>query len=214
MKKLLVIFSLLLSAVSYAQGPDRYLAEIRKYNEASVFEDERYKDMTWEKFYHLDESNDLIDPNNYDFDLMNAAVLFAVNKYRDAHGIKPLKFEPRLRDAASIHSYQMVRRNFFDHVNRYDKAIAMPNNRTEMCKYAGERIAENLARSYVDIQKPMTYTQVADMVVKELSTSYDHNKHMLDPTLDKIGCAVIFEERPIEGYIYLRTTQDFGRDWR
>ncbi|MBS1686215.1 MAG: CAP domain-containing protein [Bacteroidetes bacterium] len=213
MKKLLILLAALYSFSSYAQGPDKYLAQIRKYNEASVFEDERYKDMTWEKFYHLDEANDLVDPNNYDFDLLNAAVLFAVNKYRDARGIKALKFEPRLRDAASIHSYEMVRRNFFDHVNRYDKAIAMPNNRTEMCKYAGERIAENLARSFVDVEKPMTYTQIADMIVKELSTSYDHNKHMLDPGLDKIGCAVIFEDRPIDGYYYMRTTQDFGRDW-
>lgn len=213
MKRSLVILAVCFAATVQAQGPDKYLAQIRKYNEASVFEDERYKDMTWEKFYRLDEANDLVDPNNYDFDLMNAAVLFAVNKYRAARSIKPLKFDGRLRDAASIHSYQMVRRNFFDHINRYDKAIAMPNNRTEMCRYVGERIAENLARSYVDVEKPMTYTQIADMVVKELSTSYDHNKHMLDPALDKIGCAVIFEDRPIDGYFYLRTTQDFGRDW-
>ena len=101
MKKLLIILATLWAATCYSQGPDKYLAEIRKYNEASVFEDERYKDMTWEKFYKLEEANDLVDPNNYDFDLMNAAVLFAVNKYRASHSIKPLKFEPRLRDAAS-----------------------------------------------------------------------------------------------------------------
>ncbi|MCW3126924.1 MAG: hypothetical protein JWO03_2582, partial [Bacteroidetes bacterium] len=207
MKKVTIILLMLCAAPAFAQA-DKYLAQIRKYNEKSSFEDARYKGMDWQHFYKLDEANDLVDPNNYDFDLMNAAVLFAVNKYRASKGVAPLKFEPRLRDAASIHSDQMVKRNFFDHVNRYDKAIAMPNNRTEMCKFAGERIAENLARSYVDPDKPMTYTQVADMVVKELSGSYDHNQHMIDPSLDKIGCGLIFENKPFNGMNYFRLTQD------
>lgn len=213
MKKLTVIF-LLLSALAAQAQADKYLAQIPKYNEKSIFEDERYKGMDWQHFYKLDEANELVDPNNYDFDLMNAAVLFAVNKYRASRGVAALKFEPRLRDAASIHSDQMVRHNFFDHVNRYDRAVAMPNNRTEMCKFVGERIAENLARSYVDPDKPMTYTQVADMVVKQLSGSSEHNQHMIDPSLDKIGCGLIFESRTTNGMNYFRLTQDFGRDWR
>lgn len=204
----------ILCAVSASAQADKYLAQIPKYNEKSIFEDERYKGMDWQHFYKLEEANDLVDPNNYDFDLMNAAVFFAVNKYRASKGIAPFKFEPRFRDAASIHSDQMVKRNFFDHVNRYDKAIAMPNNRTEMCGYMGERIAENLARSYWDPEAPKTYVQLADMVVKELSTSYDHNRHMIDPQLDKIGCGLIFENKPSNGYYYFRLTQDFGRDWR
>ena len=192
----------------------KYLAAIPKYNEASAFEDIRYKDMDWSKFYKLDEANDIVDPMNYDFDLMNAAVFFAVNKYRSTKNIKAVAFEPRLRDAACIHSYQMVKRKFFDHINHADPTIAYPNMRIELCGYHGEKLSENLARSYIDLTKPMNYTQVADMVVKQLSQSPEHNLHMIDPALDKLGCGFLFEYAPTEGMFYFRLTQDFGRDWR
>jgi hypothetical protein len=193
---------------------DKYLSLITKYNEASIFEDSKYKDMTWQQFYKLEEANELVDAKNYDFDLMNAAMFFSVNKYRSTKSIRPLVYEPRLRDAAAIHSYEMVRNNFFDHINRYDKVVAMPNVRIEMCGYQGERIAENIARSFIDLEKPISYTQLADKVVRELSTSYDHNRHMIDPDLDKLGCGLIFEKQPKDGYLYYRLSQEFGRDWR
>ena len=204
----------LLCAVAVSAQAAKYLAQIRKYNEKSIFEDVRYKGMDWQHFDKLEEANDLVDPNNYDFDLLNAAVFFGVNKYRASKGIAPLKFEPRFRDAASIHSDQMVKRNFFDHINRHDPAIAYPNNRTELCGYKGERISENLARSFVDPEKPLTYIQLADMVVKQLSGSYEHDQHMKDPTLDKTGCGLIFENKTTNGMVYFLLTQDFGRDWR
>jgi uncharacterized protein YkwD len=214
MRNILAIILVLSATAIHAQGADTYLAQIRKYNEPSIFEDVRYKGMDWQHFYQLEEANDLVDPNNYDFDLMNAAVFFAVNKYRASKGIAALKFEPRFRDAASIHSDQMVRHHFFDHINRYDQRIAAPNNRTELCGYKGERIAENLAKSFMDPQRPLSYNQLADMVVKQLAGSYEHNQHMLDPTLDKLGCGLIFENKLTEGMSYFSLTQDFGRDWR
>ena len=206
---------LLLFCASFGFGQaSKYLAAIPKYNEASAFEDIRYRDLDWTKFYKLEEANDMLDPMNYDFDLMNAAVFFAVNKYRATKHVEALTFEPRLRDAASIHSSQMVRGNFFDHANRADAAIGMPNVRIELCGYHGERLSENLAHSFIDLSKPMTYLQVADMVVKQLSQSPEHNIHMIDPTLDKLGCGLLFENKLTNGYLYFKLTQDFGRDWR
>jgi uncharacterized protein YkwD len=211
------IFLLLYTAVCFAQSPEAapYLAKVEKYNEASTFEDERYKDLDWRAFYKLPEANELVDPVNYDFDLMNAAVFFAINKYRASKGIGPLKFEPRLRDAASIHSYQMVKKNFFDHMNYTDPKIQGPDTRMMLCGYKGQKLAENLARGYVDRSKPMTYTQVADKAILELSHSKEHNKHLIDPDLEKLGCGLLFEATPTaEGIIYYRLTQDFGRDWK
>ena len=84
----------------------------------------------------------------------------------------------------------------------------------ELCGYKGQRLSENLARNYTDISKHMTYTQLADKTVKDLSRSSEHNKHMLDAGLDKLGCAVIFEDKPAgDGIIYFRLTQDYGKDW-
>ena len=213
MKSIVIILSLLCASGAKAQAT-KYLAQIPKYNEKSSFEDVRYKDLDWKQFYKLDEANDLVDPNNYDFDLMNAAAFYAVNKYRASKGVAPMRFEPRLRDAASIHSDQMVKRKFFDHLNRFDAKIALPNNRIELCGYQGERIAENIARSFIDPYTPLTYTQLADKVVNELSRSKEHNAHMLDSSFDKLGCAITFEAGPANAPIYFRLTQDYGMDPR
>jgi uncharacterized protein YkwD len=216
MRSVIVVILLLLSLSAAAQAPGAapYLAKVGKYNEASNFEDVRYRDMDWQKFYKLEEANELVDPVNYDFDLMNAAVFFAVNKYRASKGLPPLKFEPRLRDAASIHSYMMVTKNFFDHMNYTDPKLQGPDTRMELCGYKGQKLAENLARGYVDRSRAMTYTQLADKAVMELSRSREHNRHMLDPDLEKLGCGLIFELTSQQGITYFRLTQDFGRDWK
>lgn len=216
MKCLASVLVLFCALACDAQSPDAapYLAKVVKYNEASSFEDVKYKDLDWQKFYKTEEANELVDPVNYDFDLMNAAVFFAVNKYRASRGIAPLKFEPRLRDAATIHSSQMVKKNFFDHMNFSDPKIQGPDTRMHLCGYNGQKLAENLARGYADRGKPMTYTQLADKTVMELSKSREHNKHLIDPELEKLGCSLIFENLASpEGVIYFRLTQDFGRDW-
>jgi uncharacterized protein YkwD len=218
MKALIIIILLYSQAVSsFAQSPAAapYLAKVTKYNEASQFEDSRYKNIDWTAFYKLDEANEFVDPMNYDFDLMNAAVFYATNKYRAARHITALKFEPRLRDAATIHSYQMVIKNFFDHMNYTDDKLKGPDTRIELCGYHGQKLAENLARMYADRGRPLTYTQLADKVVYEWSKSKEHNKHLIDPDLEKMGCGLIFEtvSKP-EGITYFRLTQDFGTDWK
>ena len=213
MKSISIFLLLFASLCATAQNAASYLAKILKYNEKSIFEDMRYKAMDWKAFEKLEEANDLVDPVNYDFDLMNAAVFFAVNKYRSVKGLQPLLFEPRLRDAASIHCDQMVKRKFFDHINSFDSRVSAPDNRVELCDYHGQMIAENLARSFVLIDHPLTYVQIAEKAVAELSRSREHNKHMTDPELKKLGCGVLFEDKPLNGYHYFRLTQDFGTDW-
>ena len=213
MKSLAFILLICCAPGAQAQGADAYLAKILKYNEKSLFEDVRYNGMDWKTFDQLEEANDLADPSNYDFDLLNAAVFFAVNKYRAAKGLQVLTFEPRLRDAASIHSDQMVKRKFFDHINSFDSKISAPDKRIELCGYHGQMIAENLARSFVAVDHPLSYIQIAEKAVAELSRSREHNKHMLDPALKKLGCGILFENIPINGFHYFRLTQDFGTDW-
>jgi uncharacterized protein YkwD len=213
-----LMFSLLICMVQcmgQAPGAAPYLSKVAKYNEASVFEDVRYKNIDWKAFYKLDEANELVDPFNFDFDLLNAAVFFAVNKYRASKGLPQLKFEPRLRDAAVIHSYEMVKKNFFDHMNYTDAKLHGPDTRIELCGYRGQKLAENLARGYADRGKPQSYTQLADKAVMELSRSSEHNKHLTDPGLEKLGCGVLFENTATaEGITYFRLTQDFGTDWK
>lgn len=209
--RITILLLLLLNAGFTISQPDKYLAAITKYNEASSFEDERYRGMTWQQFYKLEEANEFVDPMNYDCDLMNAAIFFAINKYRDGLHLSQLAFEPRLRDAAMIHSNEMIKRNFFDHSNPYDPKLRMHNLRAELCGFFGEYLSENLSRSFLNMNTPLTYTQLADKTIKELSYSKDHKKNMTSNNINLLGCGFLCENRGSEGIFYFRITHDFGR---
>ena len=210
MVKTLFILLATLAFVHADAQAEKYLADIQKYNESSVFEDERYKGLTWQAFYALDEAQEFVDPMNFDYDLMNAALFFAVNKYRTARGASALAFEPRLRDAASIHTDQMVKKKFFAHENPYNTQLRALNNRVELSGFFGQHIAENIARMFVDMNTPETYTQVAGKVILYLSRSKEHNINMLDNRNKLLGCSLLFDGTGNDGYFYFRTTHDFG----
>jgi uncharacterized protein YkwD len=208
--RILIIFAAILQTASLHAQADKYLAAIPKYNEASSFEDERYRGLSWKQFYALEEVKEFVDPMNYDSDLMNAALFFAINKYRDGLKLSQLTFEPRLRDAAMIHSNEMVKRNFFDHVNSFDPKIRLFNQRTELCGFMGEYLSENISRTFQDMNKPLSYTELADRTIKELSTSNNHKKCMTRSDINVLGCGFIFERKHTEGIFYFRTTHDFA----
>lgn len=211
--KIILSVSCMLFTLFVVAQPETYLYKINKYQEASGFSDTDYDSLNWQQFYKLEEPNEIIDPDNYDFDLMNAACFYALNKYRATKNLSPLRYSHQLRDAATIHTNEMINRNFFDHYNRYDPKIKMPNNRTELCYFSGEEIGENLVRSFMDLEKPLTYIELADKMVNELKKSPEHNQNMLNPRFNLLGCGFLFENKIKDGYIYVRMTQDFGKSW-
>lgn len=206
----------LLLAISCANGvfaqAKKYLDAVGKYNEATLFEDSRYASITWQQFYALEEANELVDPVNYDYDLMNAAVFFAVNKYRESRGLSSFRFDAKLRDAAAIHSAAMVNQSFFSHENARDPALRKVENRVQLCGFTGGYWAENISRMYQTMDKPKSYKQLADEMVYALSLSKGHNENMLDKTYKLLGCALTFEKKASGNSWYYRSTQDFGAE--
>jgi uncharacterized protein YkwD len=75
----------------------------------------------------------------------------------------------------------------------------------------GEYLSENISRSFQDMTKPLSYTELADRVIKELSTSSVHKKNMTRVDLNALGCGLIFERKHSEGIFYFRTTHDFAK---
>jgi uncharacterized protein YkwD len=193
------------------QSAKSYLVNVGKYNEASGFEDPQYNNMTWQKFYKLDEPNEIIDPVNYDFDLMNAAVFFAINKYRESKGLPAFKFDAHLRDAATIHTNEMEQHNFFAHDNPYNSSLKKFYTRIEISGFKGGFSAENISREYQDLHNPKTYIQLADEMILHLSLSKPHNANMLNPNYTNLGCALLFDRKSTNGDVwYYRSTHDFG----
>ncbi len=79
-----------------------------------------------------------------DVALLDRAILFHSNRARCRMGLNPLAPDPRLRDAATGHSADMVRLGFFDHVSPVPGRATM-GERLQAGGVAFRTAAENLA---------------------------------------------------------------------
>ena len=75
-------------------------------------------DGTAHKLSDVADANKIFDVNNYDLHLMNACLFFATNNARLKAGKSSLTIDEKLLSAAQIHSYNMVKYNFFSHENK------------------------------------------------------------------------------------------------
>jgi uncharacterized protein YkwD len=161
----------------------------------------------------MKEAQQIVNPADYDFHLLNAAFFYATNKLREERKVKPLQFSEALRDAAVLHTHEMVTKKFFSHYNNNGSPkIRTPKQRillfagTEQLGLSGENCDENFVEPY----EPLTYIQVAERITKDLYDSPPHRANMLEKGFRHLGCAVIFEQpRGKNEAVYLKATQDF-----
>jgi uncharacterized protein YkwD len=103
------------------------------------------------------------------------------NKYRQEHGLAPLKRHPALEDAARQHARDMLRRNFFSHRNPdgADLRDRLPDSRS--IRVAGE----NLWR--VDGWRGGDDREAAARIIKAWKGSAAHRKNLLNPAFTHMG---------------------------
>ena len=200
---------LLLPLLAFNAG-DRYLNKISLFQKASYFKQKVYAEHDWKSFYKLRESQAPVNPNNYDLHLLNAAIFFATEKMRESKGAKPLQFSPSLRNAAVVHTDQMVEKNFFDHINKATPALRAPEQRIKLFGITQVDLAENVDYNYISIESESTYIQLAEKIVDDLYDSPPHRKNMLARQYTHLGCAAIFEPVDKDGARYVKATQDFS----
>lgn len=132
-----------------------------------------------------------------------------INVQREHNGLAPLSYDPFLADIARGHSWDMVTRNFFDHVNPDGKnprargdAAGYPCIRTYK-SYDTLGIAENLFQgnrysAYTTTNGAITSydwnsaEQVADTAVSGWMNSSGHRKNILTGTFEQEGIGVAF----------------------
>jgi uncharacterized protein YkwD len=85
-----------------------------------------------------------IDPYNLEFRIHEL-----INAERAAHKLRPLKFEERLAEIGRLHSRDMFKRSFFDHIDPDGKGpTARGRARGYTCrKWVGDAVAEGLAEN-------------------------------------------------------------------
>ena len=127
-----------------------------------------------------------------------AEIINQVNAERERHGLKPLKFSPRLAVVARGHSYDMVIRHYHD---RNSPEGSSPADRIRGVGVEAKAVGENI---YVDEVRKLE--AIGERTLKGWLDSPEHRANMLSPDFVETGVGVA---RSSDGSIYV--TQDFVR---
>ena len=201
---------LLFTFALFNSGGEKFLKDIPLYQKESYFKQKVYAEHDWKSFSELQEASQIVDPNNYDLHLLNAALFFVANKVREDKRLKPLKFSPQLRDAAVVHSQQMIEKKFFDHFNNKTRKLHSPEDRIKLFGVEADAMGENIDFYNIDMPSKATYLQLADKIVDEWMHSTPHRKTMLSKIYSHLGCGAMFEESDKNGVRYIKATQDYS----
>ncbi len=117
-------------------------------------------------------------------------LLNLINADRNLHGLNPVTISEALNEIAQGHSQNMVKLNFFGHVN---PAGDGPDDRRKKAKFPSA-IRENLAKS-----------STFELAEAGLMRSPIHREVILDPTLSLVGLGIA---KNSEGYLIV--TQNFS----
>lgn len=204
------IFLLFLFPFLFIASGEEFLKAIPAYQKDSYFKQKVYAEHYWKSFYQLKEANAVVDPDNCDLHLLNAAIYFSTNKLREENLRSTLAFSAELRDAAVVHSYQMVEKKFFSHTNSKTLKLRLPDERMRMFGAQFKTCAENIDWNNIPMPSNTTYLQLADKLVDAWFHSAPHKKTMLSKQLSHMGCAAVFEAKDKGGARYIKATQDFS----
>jgi len=101
-----------------------------------------------------------------------------INAYRKAKGLKPLKLNVALTEAAKAHSRDLAK---WDRISHYGSDGSNPWDRVKRVGYQAKLAAENVGTGQVTI----------DEVMKGWQASPGHNKNLLLPDAQEMGIALV-----------------------
>jgi uncharacterized protein YkwD len=104
------------------------------------------------------------------------ALLAEMNQARQAHGLRPLRFDARLQRAARAHSWDMIRRTYFAHGAVFE--------RLRRFRVEAPVVGENLAWGAGDQAMPTT-------IVDRWLQSPPHRRILLRPGFLSVGVGAI-----------------------
>lgn len=206
---------------------------------AQTFAPNWYAELSVDSFFKTEAATTVIDVEQPDYALLNAAVFFAANEQRLKRGLTPLQYDPLLEKAAAFHSDEMRSKRFFNHINKTDKENRTPEQRigNQGAEYEGSgenilelppyktgskgeyEVAKNPDGSYRFLGangkplKVMTYGDFARAAVKIWMKSPEHKANIMSKTFTHLGCGASIEEDPFQykSLPMVLVTQNFGQ---
>jgi uncharacterized protein YkwD len=101
-----------------------------------------------------------------------------VNAYRKEKGLRPLKLQPNLTEAARAHSRDLAK---WDRISHFGSDGSSPWDRVKRAGYNAKLAAENVGTGQASIQE----------VIKGWKASPGHNKNLLLPDAEHMGIALV-----------------------
>jgi uncharacterized protein YkwD len=105
-----------------------------------------------------------------------------VNAYRKQHGLKPLKLNAALTEAAKMHCRDLAK---WDRISHYGSDGSNPWDRVKRAGYNPKVAAENVGTGQATIEE----------VIKGWETSPGHNKNLLLAEADQMGIALVQDSK-------------------
>jgi len=105
-----------------------------------------------------------------------------INDYRKQHGLKPLKLNTALTEAAKLHSRDLAK---WDRISHYGSDGSNPWDRVKRVGYNAKVAAENVGTGQVNIEE----------VLKGWEASPGHNKNLLLRDAEHMGIALVQDPR-------------------
>ena len=100
-----------------------------------------------------------------------------INAYRKKHGLKLLKLNPELTEAAKAHSRDLAK---WDRISHYGSDGSNPWDRVKRTGYNARLTAENVGTGQIDFNE----------VMRGWEESPGHNKNLLTPDAEHMGIAL------------------------
>jgi len=171
------------------------------------WKDSYYENYNSKTFGNIKIINEIIDKNNIDYKLFNAAIFYYTNIQRVKHRKIPFKHSSALENAAQKHSENMAKRNFYSHKSPVKGHHTM-SDRIESEGITNAYMAENIFNAF---DQDPTYWSFAKVLVDGWMDSKGHRANILDKNQLYLGCGVFYYyNKEWEDYFWVKSTQNFS----
>jgi uncharacterized protein YkwD len=191
-----------------------------------------YYSLSPDDFRTISAFNDTIDLENVDLVRINAILFYLTNETRKANGLNTLNYNPYLEECATLHSDNMIEKDFFDHINKRSRAYRTPEDRARSVGIQNPMLAENIIQAfllrytankpvipegnyrfrYPDKSEPIkahTYLSLGEKMMEEWMNSSGHRSNILHAKAVELGCGTAFYKDKDNGMPMIMATQNF-----
>jgi uncharacterized protein YkwD len=178
-----------------------------------------YREYDVDDFRSYGPANQILDFDNLDYPLLNAAIFYESNRMRIQNGVKSFIHSRALEEAAFLHAKDMAELNFFSHHNPYDGEKRTPFQRMALFGIDGGHRAENIAEMFgiqyepgTQIMQPEkgakvfrtyrtgtviqnhTYISFSEALLRGWMKSPGHRANIMKENLKYLGCGAFHYE--------------------